>query len=186
MKKLSICLLAIFATSIFCTSAQQKGDMYVGGSFGIGTNSSIIDGSSSTSLSFEIAPEFGYFVANNFRIGASLSYGISYNGSTIHEFTIMPNLAYYLRICDNFYYTPGLELGFALGASSGITMPGFGMGLNLGSFEFRPTKKLGMSVNLLSFSYALMSHKNEYYSVNSNSVSFNLGLSPSVGVKYYF
>lgn len=109
-------------------SAQQKGEMTLGGSLGVGTTSNILDGSSSTNVTFGIA-------------------GI---------------------------------------AGGGIVMPGFGVGLNLGSFEFRPTNKFGVSINLLSFSYALLTYKDEYFNSKSNAVNFNLGLSPSVGIKYYF
>lgn len=184
MKKLVISLLAIIAVAT--VSAQQKGEMYAGGSLGVGTTSTILDGSSSTSVTFGIAPEFGYFVAKNFRIGASIAYELGYNGGAVHSFTIMPNLAYYVEICDKFHYTPGVELGFALAASGGLVMPGFGVGLNLGSFEFRPTNKFGVSINLLSFSYALLTYKDEYFKSKSSAVNFNLGLSPSVGIKYYF
>jgi hypothetical protein len=76
MRKISICLLAIFATSIFGVSAQNKGEMYVGGSLGLGTTSVISGGNSATGVSFQIAPEFGYFVIDNLKVGASVSYGV--------------------------------------------------------------------------------------------------------------
>ena len=100
----------------------------------------------------------------------------------------MPNLAYYVRLCDKFYYTPGLELGFVSTFSKDLSMPGFGLDVNLGSFEFRPTNKLGISMNALSLSYAYRTYKESYSGVriNSNAVDFSLGISPSIGVKYYF
>ena len=188
MKKICICLLAILSTSAICASAQTKGDMFVGGNLGISTISLIVDGDSSTGLNFNIAPEFGYFVADNLKIGASISYGIEFADYATHTLSILPNIAYYVKVCDNFYYTPGVELGFAAGFTEGISMPGFGLGVNLGSFEFRPTNKFGLSMNLLSLSYVLLTYKDKDYGVsfNSNAVSFNLGISPSIGVKYYF
>lgn len=188
MKKICICLLAILSTSAICASAQTKGDMFVGGSLGLGTTSVITDGNSSTNLNFSISPEFGYFVTNNLKVGASLSYGIDFANYTTHTLSIMPNLAYYVKVCDKFFYTPGLELGFVAAFSDGLSMPGFGLGVNLGSFEFRPTNKFGLSMNLLSLSYVLLTYKDKNYGVsfNSNAVSFNLGINPSIGVKYYF
>lgn len=188
MKKICICLLAILSTSVLCASAQTKGEMFVGGNLGISTTSIIVDGESSTGLNFNIAPEFGYFVADNLKIGASISYGIEFADYANHSLTILPNIAYYVKVCDKFYYTPGVELGFAAAFSDGLSMPGFGLGLNLGSFELRPTEKFGISMNLLSLSYVVLTYNNKDYGVrfNRNAVNFNLGISPSIGVKCYF
>lgn len=188
MKKICICLLAIFSTGVICASAQNKGDMFAGGSLGISTTSTIVNGNSSTSLDFEIAPEFGYFVIDNLKVGASIAYGINFMDSATHILSIIPNIAYYVKVCDKFYYTPGLELGFVSGFSEDLSMPGFGLAANLGSFEFRPTNKLGISMNLLSLSYVLLTYNNKDYGVhfNSNGVNFSLGVSPSIGLKYYF
>ena len=186
MKKVIISLLAILAVTTL--SAQNKGDMYAGGSFGLGTTSLISGGESTTALSFEIAPEYGYFVTNNFKIGASISYGVESGNPVRHSFQIMPNLAYYVRICDKFYYTPGAELGFVCDVNDGVSMPGFGVGLSLGSFEFRPTEKFGLSVNLLSIDYMLMTYRQRDLNLklNVNGINFRLGTTPSVGLKYYF
>lgn len=188
MKKICICLLAILSTSAICASAQTKGDMFVGGNLGISTTSLIIEGESSTGLNFNIAPEFGYFVADNLKIGASISYGIESADYATHTLSVLPNIAYYVKVCNNFYYTPGLELGFAAGFSEDISMPGFGLGVNLGSFELRPTEKFGISINLLSLSYVVLTYNDKDYGVrfNTNAVNFNLGISPSIGVKCYF
>lgn len=178
--------MAILATSIFSISAQTKGEMYAGSSLGIGTTSLISKGNSATGVTFNIAPEFGYFVADNFKVGATVAYGVESSGTTTHTIQIMPNLAYYVRLCDKFYYTPGLSVGFTCGISDGISMPGFGLGLSLGSFEFRPTEKLGVSFNVLSFEYALLTYRSDYVNVNMNGIDFRLGTTPSIGLKYYF
>ena len=186
MKKLTICLMAILATSIFSISAQTKGEMYVGGSVGLGTTSVISGSNSATGVSFNIAPEFGYFVIDNLKVGASVSYGVESGSPATHTISVMPNLAYYVRLCDKFYYTPGLSVGFVCGISEGISMPGFGLGLSLGSFEFRPIEKLGVSFNVLSFEYALLTYRSDYGNVNMNGIDFRLGATPSIGLKYYF
>lgn len=185
MRKIIITLLAVITVTAV-SSAQQKGDMYVGGALGVGTTSLIVGGESSTGVSFGIAPTFGYFVADKFKIGGSVAYNVEVGDSASHAIQVMPNIAYYVELCKNFYYTPGLELGFVCGVTEGITMPGFGVGLSLGSFEFRPTPKFGFEVNLLSFSYVLLTYNDDYMRFNSNGVVFDLGLNPSVGLKYYF
>lgn len=183
MKKLFISIVALCA--VFNLSAQNKGEKYVGGNLGIATTSLIVDGESASAIKFAIVPEFGYFVADKFKVGVSLGYGIE---SETHTLEIMPNIEYYARICDGLYYTPGLGIGFVAGFSEGMAMPGFGLSLSLGSFEFRPTPKFGMSVGLLSLSFVHMTYKDDYYGfkLNSNGVNFNLGINPSVGFKYYF
>lgn len=183
MKKLLISIVAICA--IANLSAQTKGEMYAGGNLGVSTTSLISGGESASAIKFSIAPEFGYFVANNFKVGVSLGYGIE---SGAHTLEIMPNIEYYAKICNGFYYTPGIGVGFVAGFSEGIAMPGFGLSFALGSFEFRPTPKFGLSVSLLSLSYACLTYKDSYYGIkfNTNVVNFNLGINPSVGLKYYF
>jgi hypothetical protein len=183
MKKLLLSIVAL--CSVATLSAQVKGDKFIGGSLGISTTSLISSGESITGIGFNIAPEFGYFVADKLKVGAEISYGIE---DSIHSIQILPNLAYYVRLCEGLYYTPELALGFVTSISDGIAMPGFGVGLSIGSFEFRPVKNFGMSVNLLSFSYMYMSYKDNYTNLRYgvSGVNFSLGVSPSIGLKYYF
>ena len=183
IKKLFISILAL--CTISAVSAQKKGEMYVGGNIGVTTSSLIFEKSRSTSVGFGIAPEYGYFAARNLRVGASLAY--AYEDKT-HTFEVMPNIAYYVEICNGFYYTPTAKLGLSVSVVDDIAMPGFGIGLSIGSFEFRPTAKLGVSIDLLSISYAMLSYEDQDLDldITTRSVNFNFGISPSVGIKYYF
>ena len=183
MKRFFISLLAII--SVATLSAQNRGEVFAGGSIGIGTTSFISSGKSMTDTNFNIAPEFGYFAINNLKIGASISYGLV-SGESRHTIQIMPNIAYHLLICDKFYYTPGIALGFMCNLSKDVSMPGFGLGLSLGSFEFRPTPKLGFSINLLAFEYSIMTSRYEDVKLKISGVNFRLGSTPSIGVRYYF
>ena len=183
MKKLLILIVALCSTTTL--SAQYKGDIYVGGRMGITTSTVIFEGLKTTSVGFGIAPEFGYFALHNLRVGASLGYNLE---DQTHTFEVMPNIAYYIEICDEFYYTPEIELGLSISINDNVAIPGMGIGLSLGSFEFRPTPRFGMSVNLLSLSYAVYSYedRDNNIGINTHGVDFQLGISPSVGVKYYF
>ena len=193
MKKIIVSVLALFA---FATtlSAQNKGDMYLGGHLGITTTSITINSIGQNTTQFSLSPEYGYFVAKNFRIGASLSYELTTNGvmmsegnsTALHSISITPNIAYYIRIMNSFYYTPSFEIGFVCGIAGGKALPGFGLGLALGSFEFRPSTKFGLSLNILSFNYNMMSYKEEGVKFSVNGVNFSLGMTPSIGLKYYF
>lgn len=186
MKRIIVSLLALLAVTTL--SAQRKGEMYAGGSLGLGVSSLISGGVTASAAALEVAPEFGYFAAKNFKIGAHISYGLEKGDPSTHTLQIMPNVAYYIKITDKFYYTPGAEIGFVCGVKEKVAMPGFGVGLSLGSFEFRPTERLGLSVNLLSLEYMLMTYRDKNYDfkLNMNAVNFRLGTTPSVGVKYYF
>ena len=174
--------LVIVVAMVLCSSAafaQQKGDKYIGGSAGVVIQSIGIDGDSAVAAGFGIQPEFGYFVADKLKLGVSLGYGID---SGMHTFTLMPNISYYARLCDGLYYTPGLELGFAMGASEGFVVPGFGLSAHLFTLEFRPSEHFGFSANLLSLNFVALTSGGATVSV----VDFNLGMSPTVGFKYYF
>ena len=178
MKKFLVIAVAL----MLCTSAafaQNKGDKYIGGYAGVALQSTSIEGESSAAAAFAIQPEFGYFVADRLKIGASIGYGLE---SGINILTVAPNLSYYARLCDGLYYTPGVELGLVVGFAQGYTMPGFGVSANLGTLEFRPTEHFGFSANLFSLSVVAMSIDG----FTSSAVNVNFGVNPSVGFKYYF
>jgi hypothetical protein len=178
MKKFLVIAVAL----MLCTSAafaQNKGDKYIGSYAGVALQNVSIDGESATGVSFAIQPEFGYFVADRLKIGASIGYAIE---SGTNALTIMPNISYYARLCDGLYYTPGVELGLALGFAEGYTLPGFGVSANLGTLEFRPTEHFGFSANLFSLTFVVMSMEG----ITGSTVNVNLGVTPSVGFKYYF
>ena len=160
MRKFTFVLVAVMAMFVAGANAQSKGDMHVGGNLGLRVASA---------TTFTINPEFGYFVADNIKAGVELGFTTGSN-----RFTVMPNGAYYLRIVDNLYYTPGVAIGasFASGASS------FNFDLRLGAVEFQPVKNMALSLGFASLNYTRM-HK-------ANSFVFDLLTAPSIGFRYYF
>jgi hypothetical protein len=170
MKRLFI-ILSTILLSCTVASAQQKGDKYFGGTAGVVMEAS--DGG--FGLGFAVQPEFGGFVADNCKLGASIGYSLT-NG--MHILTVAPNFAYYVRLCDGMYYTPGIEAGFVM-AISGGAYPGLGVTLNMFSLEFRPTKHFGFTANLASLNFFVLANA-------GRAATFNLGVNPTVGVKYYF
>jgi hypothetical protein len=64
-------------------------------------------------------------------------------------------------------------------AVSGGAYPGLGVGLHLFSMEFRPTKHFGFTANLASVNFVALTSA-------GSSINFDLGLNPTVGIKYYF
>ena len=169
MKRFFIVVVAILL-GCSVVSAQQKGDKYFGGMTGIA-----IQAGDGVGAGFIIQPEFGGFVADKCKLGISAGYAIS---GGIHTFTLTPNFSYYVRLCDNVYYTPGIEAGFAMAAAEGAVAAGVGVGLQLFSMEFRPTKHFGFTANLVSLNFVGME--------GAAAINFDLGVNPTVGLKYYF
>lgn len=185
----------IFATmflalvAVCSVSAQQKGDVFIGGDFGVGVSHASVaygdygDMAAATAIDFTIAPKFGVFVANNFMIGFGLGYGVeSSDGAATHTLTLGPSFSYYVPLCKNLYYTPTLDLGFCYMASDGEGIPGFGLGLSVFGLEYRPSPRIGISGSLLSLDYMLLARDG----VKVNMVDFGFRLNPTVGVKLYF
>lgn len=194
MKKLFFCALAAIV-SLQVASAQKRGEMYVGGSLGVTTASASIDGVSASATTFGFAPEFGYFVADRLRLSGSIAYNLTSSGDTSHALTIGPSVAYYVRLCDRFYYTPEAGIGFAYASAYGAVGSvavgsvangyGFATGLKFGAFEFRPASHCGISFSLLSLQYTYLSCSSGGYSESGNNVQFDFGVSPTIGFKYY-
>ena len=179
MKKLFVILVALLCCSA-TVFAQNKGDKYIGGNLGLTIQAASSNyGDSAAAAGLAITPEFGIFVANNAKLGVGLGYELT--GGT-HTVMLVPNFAYYVRLCDGLYYTPGLELGFAMAAAEGIAIPGFVCGLHLFSLEFRPSQHFGFSANLMSFDFAALSKSG----LTASAANFSLGVNPNVAFKYYF
>ncbi|MBR3826688.1 MAG: outer membrane beta-barrel protein [Alistipes sp.] len=182
MKKLIYSLVALLVLSVTSVSAQQKGDVYVGGDLGFGVSSVIISGESVTGVEFGIQPSVGIFLADRLLLGFGLGYNVSGGDGATHTLTLGPRVGYYVPLCKNLYYTPTLDLQFCYVASEGYGVPGFGLGVNLFGVEYRPTERIGLSANLLSLDYVLLSKEG----LTVNTVDFGLSLSPRVGAKFYF
>lgn len=184
MKKFIITLLTICSIP-FIAEAQDKGDKYIGGIIGAKFSSTSIAGESATSAGFEIMPEFGAFVANRFRIGGAIGYGLATSdGIKAHSLIVEPKIAYYAKLCNGLYYTPEFGVGLCYSSSEGVGGIGAGIDLTVAALEFRPTQHFGLSVNLLSLQYIFLSYSD--YGFNSNSLNFNIGIQSSIGLRYYF
>lgn len=176
MKKIFVLLLslsAIFASNVF---AQEKGDMYIGATAGFGVTTYTSEEVKLSDFTGIITPEFSYFVADNFRIGAELSFNLADNGAI---FNLSPSFAYYVELIDNFYYTPEITFGGGLITSKNLALGAFSVGINLIGFEFKPTKHIGLSVNVDNSSYVFMPKD------SSSSVHFAILPSVAFGFRYY-
>ena len=223
MKKLLtiVACMAIATTAVF---AQQKGEMTIGGNLGFGvksngitTTTKIAESSVKThdatpSGSFNITPQFGYFVIDNLQLNVGLSYDMStsktyenkdrneYFRKSEHKYTLGIGLNYFVKICNNFYYTPGFFYDFGgisynqkereedtviTNNKGGFTT---GLDLNIGQFEVKINKHCGFTLNVLDLQYDFSTvqyqKKEAKVKIDRNNVDF--ALASKIGFKYYF
>ena len=212
MKKVLLSLFIVLCVPAVM-SAQQKKDMYISGNFTIeGGNTSSTSGNTVTktpgTLSFGIAPQFGYFVIDRLEVSLSLGYsldryanGQDSEGNNLFRrtnvFEIVPGVRYYLPLGEKFWYTPGFDLSVGVGGSSrdidlqttsksGLTR--FGLSLSAIAFEFRPADHFGITLRAGGLTYTMdrTSSKGSVKSTStSNDVSFRINTGVGIGFKYY-
>lgn len=209
-------MIAALAAACFTMSAQNKGDMAVGGVIGLSGGSATIsysnngttssDKSSSPTL-FEFSPEFSYFVIDNLELSAGLNYTLQsehigddgdrklYMNSNIAMFTIGAN--YYIPLVDGIlYYTPGVKFGFGGGSNVIQTSAdrtvntkipfAFGFDAELGTIEFKPLDFLGVSLNFLDLSVTYATTGEGNGKTATTNFAAGFNYGMSAGVKYYF
>lgn len=210
MKRTLLTLVAIVAVAL-SASAQKQGEQTVGFNLGYNTgktttkiqvndqksNDATVPGGDNLSVGLE----YGYFVIDNLRIGGRIDYGYTANGDKSHSLSIMPNVAYYVRLAADFYYTPNFSIGFGLGTTGkseytdeSFTMCGLATELQPLAVEFRPTERFAMSVSLCSLQYAYLAdsdsktvlHQEITTKVSGSAFNFNLLANAQIGFKLYF
>ncbi len=167
MKKICLILLAVLVLP-YVANAQQKGEAYIGGSFGVVAGTDNL-----TTFGFSL--QGGGFVIDKLRLDGNIDFQTA---GGVNALVFGPSVAYYIRLADRFYYTPTFEIA-ALYASAGYGgVMGAGLDLHLFEVEFRPIDHFAMGVNLASFTWTSLE--------GINSTNFGLMLSPSVSLRYYF
>lgn len=214
MKKIIIAFAALMMTCL--SYAQEKGEMYLKGSLGLsgGKSKHINTSEASTTttstpgtLAFEIAPEFGYFVADNLKLALELSYDMTrtpsgdIDGTKLYafdnDFYLTPNVSYYVRIAKGFHYTPGVDLyvGFgnrktqidASNTEKAYAKTNVGFRLILCAFEYRVSNHFAFTLELGDFGLSSVTRKtNDANKTVYTNVGLNLQDQTSVGFKYYF
>ena len=174
MKK--IVLFSIAMLMSVASFAQKKGDMYVAGSFatefGSYAMSSSADGYATSEktpfgTSFEIGGDYAYFVADNVRLGLGASFPFSsspiekVDGKWLKDktadFYFSPDVAYYVKLADKFYYTP--EIGMLFGWSrirtqlspsltESTSISTWGGYINLLAFEFQVSERIAIGITV--------------------------------------
>lgn len=151
--------------------------------------------------------EFSWFFADNWKLGVNIQYALDSNpyeknnGKWLRQNTNLvfagPQLAYYLKISDGFYYTPQIAAFGLLGTTKTEAQRiseikdvfGYGFELAPGAFEFRPTSHFAFSVSFLSLGYThtKMKANGQYdHDIKTDTITYDLAIQPSIGLRYYF
>lgn len=213
MKKILLIIAVMFISVI--SFAQTKGEMFIAGtvSADLGTQKTTLsDGSYSTSAkqplssSFGFGVEYGYFVADNLRLALAMS--VPFSSSPVEEidgkwlkntaaaFAINPNIAYYVKLADRFYYTPEVGVSFDFGSrkeqlskSESYKTPFWGWNIyaNLLALEFRVTDKfaIGALIGAIGYGNTRFTDKDTDAYLDNSQFTFGLNDS-SVHVRFYF
>jgi len=175
-----ILFIALLFMSVgFSGHAQtEKNTKSIGGTFQVRTFST--PGGSNNS--FEISPNFGYFLKDQWAVGSGLSFIVNSNdGDTDFDLSVSPFTRYYFPIVENKFFIFG-QAGFIVGGDS----DSFNFGLSAWpGFAFFPTERWAVE---LGFDL-LRLHITDREGSDNNFTSFYFGtstFSPSLGVNFFF
>lgn len=192
MKRIFCILLALSAC--VSLSAQQRGDKAV----------SVFAGATFSNAPYTLVQAsvgFDYFVADNFRL--SLGVGIPFTSGTIGDnlkqntFGVYfnPNIAYYVKLTDNFYYAPEIGGGYDLGSfkqkyTSTVLVNGKYNGYYLYfdplCFEFKVNPRFAIGVTIGEFYYENYKYKDSSNQIVDKSDTFSFMLnSCNVSCRFY-
>ena len=213
MKKIILIVtLGVLSTALY---AQSKGNSYVSATVGFefgNQENKVSVGSFSESetqplaSTFVIGTEYGYFIEDNFKLGLGLCLPITSSpvGKDDDEwlksktvgFGINPNVAYYARVNDNFYYVPELGVNFEFGdyeqeislrESYNTDYKGWAVYLSILSFEFKVSKSFALGLNMGTLGYSSLSMKDDETDTTIDISSFKCDFnSADIHARFYF
>ncbi len=211
MKKTLLCLTIVLST-LSGYAQTEKGKKMIGGQFNFSGNhtNSAFDSLTNKLNAFntQINPSFGYFVKDNFAIGAIVNFSLSSRtaqtaGNSVSKTkTIIYGVGgfarYYKQISDKFFFFGNGSLLYTHGpinSGSGsfaqkVESNAVNFAISPGLVYF-PVSKLGIEASFGNV------HFNQFFSVNksvpqsnhNNSSDYGISLSPSsfyLGMNYYF
>lgn len=191
MKKLLT--LALILISFFAKAQTSAGNMMLGGSLSI-TSTNYKNSNDNDNSGFSLAPSFGYFVKDNFAIGASISFNSSRFGVAPESKTTGFGVGPFVRL---YKFTSSEQFAFfgqgGISINSSRTETGNLVTDRLSSVTFSVSPGFAYFFNehwAGEFAFSLLSvtsanHDNN----NSDRTSVNFGLNsfnPSIGIRYHF
>ena len=151
MKKKILLSLSVIVCSVFSSQAQiEKGDLLLGGSFGINANSA--NSSSYTTSNANFAPHIGLAIGKNSVIG--LGFGLSYSSNSAAQ----SNFDFSSSVLYKKYFVIRNKLGYYLQLHGGIL-------LATNKFTYIDSSGSAMKTNYKSYSYSVGITPGIYYGV---------------------
>lgn len=213
MKKIIVAITVLSISTLTLQAQTEKGTTFIGGNFGINSNNTSKNTENeSKNYSYSFSPKAGYFISDNFALGANL--GISYSKTKYIPSGIDNNMLsfgagafirHYLTITERFRFFSEAALSWntskykpahnnedvverytRYNTYSANLRPGL---------AFFPTKKWAIELSFPLFGYTRQSQKFISKEIGTStdhtliSDGFNFGLStqsPLIGVNYHF
>lgn len=199
MKKLFLTLTTAVALTFAAKAQTEQGKLFLGGS--VGYNYNKINGTDRSSQGFNITPNIGYFVSDNFAIGTGIGYGYGKN-SFGNDFDVADvktqtfNVAPFARAYkgnESFKFFGQLSVPMAWGnikedGTKTQTFSNYGVQLSPG-VAFFPHKNVGIELSVRGLYYGNNRVKDEATNAKTINSSFGLAsdfFAPQLGVQFYF
>ncbi|ALL07687.1 hypothetical protein AQ505_20645 [Pedobacter sp. PACM 27299] len=213
MKKIIVTIAALSISTLTLQAQTEKGTKFIGGNFGFNSNNNSRNSENvSKNSSYSFNPKAGYFISNNFVLGANLGivytktrYSPSQTENNIISFGAGSFLRHYLTITERFRFFSEIELSWITSkneptknnenvikqyARYNVYSANLRPGL-----AFFPTKNWAIEMSFPLFGYTRQTQKNIFkevdrssdYTIISDNFNFGLStLSPLIGVNYHF
>ena len=208
MKKLLVSLVSsVFILGNLSAQSISKGNFMIGSTLGFSTADSRVkvestdlneEGDGPSAVQINIAPNVGYFVADNFVVGGGLDYTFNSvkepNEDEVNDSDLLfgPFFRYYLPVQNNIAFFFQSDFGFGSSSDtqeiagisrsvkSNIFAVGFGPGLTVFS-----TQSLGIEA-LAKYNYARSNFNTTEAGVSSSTETRTNQIDLSIGLQFYF
>lgn len=196
MKKISFVLLLTVFISISAKAQTASGNMMIGG--GISFSSQSYQSNSDVgNSSFNFSPDFGYFVADNFAVGAAFRLGTSTNDNAISKTQTTtvgfgPYARYY-KFTSNENFAFFGQAQFLLSSSTEDDTPGDETKSSFVEFSISPgfsyflTKHWALDLRFQGLVITSTDPNKDNDDDKSTVITFGINsFSPTFGVRYHF
>lgn len=183
MKLRSVFIVFLFSISLLAQTPMEKGTISLNGSLSYSSQS--YDGADDSRKILMLNPQAGYFVAENFSLGLSLSYiNYSLGSASSTEWGIGPSLRYYFPAEK---VKPFVSLGYGYTKSSHSSNDDEWVGTQFiitAGLDYFIVKNVALETTMsYSFNNERLpdSYKSYYKSLDQKSTTFLIG----VGLNYF-